>query len=59
MKGESMDHTSDLQEIAEEIAHIEYGELHIMVRGGKIIGYTTIKSKLKQSDRKKRKNQIA
>jgi hypothetical protein len=43
-----MDHMNDLQEIAEEIAHIEYGELRIVVRDGKIIRYTTIRSKTKQ-----------
>lgn len=36
----------ELREIAEEIAHIDYGELHIVIRRGKIVSYTTIKSKL-------------
>jgi hypothetical protein len=37
----------DLQEIAEELKRIEYGELHIIVRGGEIVSYTSIKSTLK------------
>lgn len=38
----------DLKEIVKELAGIDYGELHIIVRGNKIVSYTTIKSNLKQ-----------
>lgn len=36
----------DIKEIIEELSSIEYGELHIQVRAGQIISYSTIKSKL-------------
>lgn len=38
----------DLKEIVKELADIDYGELHIIVRGSEIVSYTTIKSNLKQ-----------
>jgi len=37
----------DLLEITDELLGIEYGELHIHIRGGKIISLSTIKSRLK------------
>ena len=39
----------DLKDIGDELLGIEYGELHIHVRGGEIISYSTIKSRLKQN----------
>lgn len=36
----------DLKEISEELAGIDYGELHIQIRAGEIISYSTIKSRL-------------
>jgi len=50
-----MDHTNDLQEIAEEIARINYGELHITIRNRKIVSYTVIQSKLKKAFQRKDK----
>jgi len=37
----------DLKDISDELLGIEYGELHIHIRGGKIISLSTIKSRLK------------
>jgi len=39
--------SDDLKDIGDELLGIEYGELHIHIRGGKIISYSTIKSRLK------------
>jgi len=36
----------DLKGIADELAGIEYGELHIQIRGGQIVSFSIIKSKL-------------
>jgi len=36
----------DLEEIATELKRLDYGELHIVVRGGEIISYRTIRTKL-------------
>lgn len=52
----------DLDEIAAELMHLDYGELHIVVRGGEIISYRTIRTKLavkklkKESEPSNRKN---
>lgn len=39
----------DLNDISDELNGIDYGELHIHIRGGEIISYSTIKSRLKQN----------
>lgn len=39
--------TKELEEIAEELTSLDYGELRIVVRGGEIVSFTTIKSRLK------------
>ncbi|SLM15287.1 hypothetical protein SPIROBIBN47_410020 [uncultured spirochete] len=36
----------DLDEIAAELMRLDYGELHIVVRGGEIVSYSIIRSKL-------------
>ncbi len=43
----------DLDEIAEELLHLDYGELHIVVRGGEVVSYTIIRSKLKTKNKSK------
>lgn len=55
MRGGSMDHTNDLQEIAEMLENIKYGELHIIVRKGQIISYTTIKSQFALKSKKEKR----
>lgn len=43
----------DLDEIAAELMHLDYGELHIVVRGGEVVSYTIIRSKLKTKNNSK------
>jgi len=43
----------DLDEIAAELMHLDYGELHIVVRGGEVVSYTIIRSKLKSNNNMK------
>jgi len=33
--------------------HLDYGELHIVVRGGEVVSYTIIRSKLKSNNNMK------
>lgn len=43
----------DVDEILEELKTLDYGELHIIVRGGEIVSYTIIRSKLRQKQKQK------